>query len=316
MPVDPSVNRMMPHPGFPQQFQQQQPQRYRKPPEQPNSRPSQTPRTPPAYLNHADYNPRVFDCNPKNARFFVIKSYSEDDVHKCIKYNIWASTDTGNRKLDAAYRDSETKGPVYLFFSVNASGQFCGMAQMISAVDFSRKATVWAQEKWNGQFSVKWIFVKDIPNSQFRHISLPNNEGKPVTNSRDTQEVLPDQGKQMVQIFLTYAPKTSILDDFTFYDDRQVKMEEKRGPGQAPAASPPAPSTAPSSDPSGQPISLLKTPSLKKPVVPAPVGVAPPVASLEADGKARVNANARKPVPAAQVRRDGDNSGGNPASSP
>ena len=36
------------------------------------------------------------------ARFFVIMSCSEDDVHKSIKYGVWASTDTGNRRLDQA----------------------------------------------------------------------------------------------------------------------------------------------------------------------------------------------------------------------
>lgn len=38
------------------------------------------------------YNPREFDLNPKNARFFVVKSYSEDDIHRSIKYEIWCST--------------------------------------------------------------------------------------------------------------------------------------------------------------------------------------------------------------------------------
>ena len=41
-----------------------------------------------------------FEAAPENARFFVIKSYSEDDVHKSLKYNAWASTETGNRRLD------------------------------------------------------------------------------------------------------------------------------------------------------------------------------------------------------------------------
>jgi hypothetical protein len=36
-----------------------------------------------------EYNPKVFDFNPKNARFFVIKSFSEDDIHRSIKYEIW-----------------------------------------------------------------------------------------------------------------------------------------------------------------------------------------------------------------------------------
>ena len=76
---------------------------------------------------------------------FVIKSFSEDDVHKSIKYNIWASTDQGNRRLDKAFQELAGRGPLYLFFSVNGSGYFVGMAQMTSAVDYASTSTVWAQ---------------------------------------------------------------------------------------------------------------------------------------------------------------------------
>ncbi|KAK7083224.1 YTH domain-containing protein 2 [Halocaridina rubra] len=145
-----------------------------------------------------DYNPNDFDLNPKNARFFVIKSYSEDDIHRSIKYEIWCSTEHGNKRLDAAFREREGKGPVYLFFSVNGSGHFCGLAQMISMVDYNSSSSVWAQDKWKGQFRVKWIYVKDVPNNQLRHIRLENNENKPVTNSRDTQEVPFEKGKMPI----------------------------------------------------------------------------------------------------------------------
>ena len=164
--------------------------------------------------------------DPNATRFFVIKSYTEDDVHKSIKYGCWTSTNSGNRKLDAAFcgmayppadeggvsstdddlfaevtrraeramerrlgtgtgdgdeRDDETPGGVdgnekekeetltsafhekdfakttpgevtddatpkvspetspcrvLLLFSVNSSGHFCGVAEMISKVDF------------------------------------------------------------------------------------------------------------------------------------------------------------------------------------
>merc|ERR1711994_760547 len=134
-----------------------------------------------------EYNPRDFDLSPKNARFFVVKSYSEDDIHRSIKYEIWCSTEHGNKRLDGAFKEREARGPVFLFFSVNGSGHFCGMAQMLCGVDYSSSAGVWAQDKWKGQFKVKWIYVKDVPNSQLRHIRLENNENKPVTNSRDTQ---------------------------------------------------------------------------------------------------------------------------------
>ena len=60
---------------------------------------------------------------------------------------------------------------------------------MIGPVDFEKSVDYWQQDKWNGQFPVKWHIIKDVPNSQFRHIILENNDNKPVTNSRDTQEV-------------------------------------------------------------------------------------------------------------------------------
>nr|KJB45091.1 hypothetical protein B456_007G288900 [Gossypium raimondii] len=68
------------------------------------------------------YNREDFPDSYSDAMFFVIKSYSEDDVHKSIKYNVWASTSNGNKKLDAAFREAKEKPdgcPVFLLFSVS-----------------------------------------------------------------------------------------------------------------------------------------------------------------------------------------------------
>lgn len=72
---------------------------------------------------------------------------------------------------------------------VNASGQFCGVAEMTGPVDFRSTMDFWQLDKWSGCFPVKWHIIKDVANSNLRHIILENNENKPVTNSRDTQEV-------------------------------------------------------------------------------------------------------------------------------
>ena len=55
-------------------------------------------------------------------------------MHKSLKYEICSSTDPGNKRLDKAFKDNAGRGPIYLFFSVNASGHFCGMAEMMTAV--------------------------------------------------------------------------------------------------------------------------------------------------------------------------------------
>lgn len=82
-------------------------------------------------IKRDQYNRPDFETEYNDALFFVIKSFSEDDIHKCIKYKVWASTQAGNKKLDAAYhyaqkRSNETgsKCPVFLFFSVSVSMLF------------------------------------------------------------------------------------------------------------------------------------------------------------------------------------------------
>lgn len=195
-------------------------------------------------------NPLTWPSSPRMAKFYVIKSFGEDDVHKSIKYNLWCSTERGNRKLDEAFaeskraceraglgpngtpidsRDTQHGCPVYLFFSVNRSGCFCGMAQMISSYYAERHFGSWVQDgKWQGSFIVKWIYVKDIPNKDLKDITLANNDGRPVTFSRDTQEIPFAQGVTMLRRFIEYKPKTNILQDFQYYDDRERDIKHKR----------------------------------------------------------------------------------------
>lgn len=182
------------------------------------------------------YNQPDFVTDYENAKFFIIKSYSEDNVHRSIKYSVWASTALGNRKLDAAYqkaKEIETNCPIFLCFSVNASSQFCGVAEMVGPVNFEKDAEYWQQDRWSGLFPVKWHIIKDVPNSLFRHILLENNENKPVTHSRDTQEVNLEQGIEMLKIFKSYDAHTSILEDFDFYEQRERASKERKARQQA-----------------------------------------------------------------------------------
>ncbi|KAI3448351.1 hypothetical protein Pfo_005016 [Paulownia fortunei] len=186
-------------------------------------------------IDRNKYNLQEFQTEYDSAKFYVIKSYSEDDIHKCIKYDVWSSTPNGNKKLDAAFCEADTKTseagikcPVFLFFSVNGSGQFVGVAEMIGQVDFSKNMDFWQLDKWNGFFPIKWHIIKDVPNTLLRHIILENNENRPVTYSRDTQEIGLKQGLEMLSIFKSYSEKTSVLNDFNFYENREKALKAKR----------------------------------------------------------------------------------------
>lgn len=74
------------------------------------------------------YNLPDFQTEYENAKFYMIKSFNEDDIHKGIKYDVWTSTPTGNKKLNSAFQNAEaklietgTQCPIFLFFSVSSN---------------------------------------------------------------------------------------------------------------------------------------------------------------------------------------------------
>ncbi|KAK7038148.1 YTH domain-containing protein [Favolaschia claudopus] len=232
------ASKGQPVPPIPQQYLQQQQGGQRTPGEEVPQ--NYTPVDVPSLIAAKGYNPADFNLRPNYARYFVIKSYTEDDVHKSLKYEIWSSTEPGNKRLDKAFKECGGRGPIYLFFSVNASGHFCGMAEMLTPVDYTRSSTVWASDKWKGVFKVRWVFVRDIPNVNLRHIKLLNTtERKPVTNSRDTQELLAEAGHEMLRIFHTHPARTSLLQDFAFYELQAMQKMQVQG-----ASSPSSPTTS------------------------------------------------------------------------
>ena len=110
-------------------------------------------------------NAKLIENINSNCKFFVIKSFSEEDVHKSIKYNVWSSSKNGNLTLSNAFNITKEKnGNVYLFFSCNGSGRYVGVARMKTPCDENRTFEFWTQDgKWPGLFDVEWLFIKDVP---------------------------------------------------------------------------------------------------------------------------------------------------------
>jgi hypothetical protein len=161
----------------------------------------------------------------ESCTFYVIKSFSEEDVHKSIKYNVWSSSKNGNLTLTNSFNlTKEKNGFVYLFFSCNGSGRFIGVARMKTPCDNDKSFEYWTQDqKWMGLFEVEWMFIKDVPFKEFKDIiiTMKDGETKPISNSRDVQEVPFDAAKKMILIFENYQNTNTILEHFPFYDNRQ-----------------------------------------------------------------------------------------------
>ncbi len=185
------------------------------------------------YNNLIDINERnsniLFEINT-DCKFFIIKSFSEEDIHKSIKYGVWSSSKKGNTTLSNAFNKTKEKGSfVYLFFSCNGSGRYVGVAKMKSVCNFNKTFNYWTQDDlWTGLFDVEWLFIKDIPLKEFRNIiiTMKNGEIKPVSNARDTQEIPFEQAKIMLNIFVKYENSNTILEHFEYYDKRQADYEK------------------------------------------------------------------------------------------
>ena len=88
-----------------------------------------------------------------------------------------------------------------------------------------------------------------MPNTALRHILVADGppaatddlpEGKPVTNSRDAQELPFEAGTAMVRVFASPhagAASTSLLDDMAYYGQREAERDRQRlksSPGTPP----------------------------------------------------------------------------------
>ncbi|CCC67735.1 hypothetical protein NCAS_0A11770 [Naumovozyma castellii] len=140
---------------------------------------------------------------PDESQFFVIKSTNLAHIKKSFYNNIWSSTHFGNKRLSNAYRNLKPNGKIFLFFSINGSGKFCGVAEMTSDVlsNLDTKDMWENNEKYGKAFKVKWTIVRDIHNRNLKRFLNPLNEMKPVSNSRDTQEIPFPIGYSMMKIF-------------------------------------------------------------------------------------------------------------------
>ena len=186
----------------------------------------------PSLLNINQRNSKLSETINEMCKFFVIKSLTEEDIHKSIKYGVWCSSKDGNRILNNAFNITKEKnGKVYLFFSSNGTGRFVGLARMKSEFDESRVFDLWTQDnKWIGLFDVEWLFIKDVPFSELKNIvfRMVNGETKSISFAKDSQEIPYQHAINMVEIFKKYLNSNTILEHFNFYDMRQENYENEQ----------------------------------------------------------------------------------------
>ena len=164
----------------------------------------------------------------RRAKFFILRSTCDDDIHKAIKYGMWTSTYKNNVLLNDLFKKYSRSGtPIYLIFTVVGSGQYCGMAQMASEVELKKTFSYWWEEvKWSGVFKINWVFVKDLLYDEVEDVRLKN--GNKVVSSKDGTELDFDTGLEMARRFKSAIYVSDIFEFFEFMDNREEKIRLKR----------------------------------------------------------------------------------------
>ena len=196
-----------------------------------------------------------------NARYFVLRCYSTDEVLKSVKYGLWAAPRSGHEALHYAFLEASAggAGPVYLFVMVSGSGHFSGVCEMVSPIQSSLRlvSSVRHLDRWETHFHVRWLLYKSLPHKACKHITLtrhaPTNslepadalqpaaaapatpaadaapDLKPVSTARDGQEVFSAEAAELLQLMVDAAlPAQDVAAALQQYDERRDEFAEHR----------------------------------------------------------------------------------------
>ncbi|XP_030916425.1 3'-5' RNA helicase YTHDC2-like [Geospiza fortis] len=130
-------------------------------------------------------------------RYFIMKSSNLQNIEISQQKGIWSTMPSNEQKLNGAFWKSSM---VYLVFSVQGSGHFQGFARMCSSIGFE-KSQDWGSAGFGGVFKVEWIRKESIPFQFAHHLLNPWNDNKKVQISRDGQELEPQVGEQLLQLW-------------------------------------------------------------------------------------------------------------------
>uniref|UniRef100_A0A672JZB1 RNA helicase n=1 Tax=Sinocyclocheilus grahami TaxID=75366 RepID=A0A672JZB1_SINGR len=132
-----------------------------------------------------------------SVRYFIMKSSNMRNIDLSQQRGIWSTTPNNELKLTRAFVESSA---VFLIFSVQGSGHFQGYARMASAVSGER-CLDWGSTGLGGVFGVEWIRKEGLPFQLTQQLLNPWNDNKRVQISRDAQELEPQTGSQLLQLW-------------------------------------------------------------------------------------------------------------------
>ncbi|KAI9646922.1 hypothetical protein NHQ30_004922 [Ciborinia camelliae] len=144
-------------------------------------------------------DPKGFDRGGKgDTRYFIVKSFNEENVLKCIEDGIWTTQAQNGPIFKEAF---ETCKNVILVFSINKSRAFQGYARMES-LPGSIEVPSWQNSiNWEsaGAFKVRWLAICSTRFHRIGHLKNSLNENLAVLIGKDGQEIEESCGKGLLE---------------------------------------------------------------------------------------------------------------------
>ncbi|RDW94424.1 hypothetical protein BP5796_00187 [Coleophoma crateriformis] len=134
-------------------------------------------------------DPKVFGGRRgDDTRFFIVKSFNEDNVLNCIEDSSWNTQLHVGKVLSQAFQSSQN---VILVFSINKSKAFQGYARMESLPGSISKPRWQESINWQsaGAFKIRWLTICSIRFQKIGHLRNSYNENLPVLIGKDGQEI-------------------------------------------------------------------------------------------------------------------------------
>ncbi|KAK3316214.1 YT521-B-like domain-containing protein [Apodospora peruviana] len=142
---------------------------------------------------------------PGETRFFMVKSFNEDNVRKCMEDGVWATQTKNGQVLTSAFANCKN---VILFFSINKSRAFQGYARMKTAPSPDTPRPKWMNSiHWDTSppFRVEWLSRVPVEFFRIGHLKNSYNENQPVLVGKDGQEIEEECGRQLLYEMQSYV---------------------------------------------------------------------------------------------------------------
>ncbi|KAL2266183.1 hypothetical protein VTJ83DRAFT_5535 [Remersonia thermophila] len=138
-------------------------------------------------------------------RFFIVKSFNEVNVRRCMEDGLWTTQVQNEKILSDAFVQCKN---VILFFSINKSKAFQGYARMTSAPSPDTPKPSFAKNiHWDTSdaFRVEWLSKTSVDFWRVGHLKNALNDNEPVLVGKDGQEIEPECGADLLRIMESVA---------------------------------------------------------------------------------------------------------------